>query len=516
MGRWVFKAASALLFLSANCYALPLDLLSREISKTDNLIVNSEESALIISAASENPGTTEVEWKNDGRYSHQNEHFTSLSIFIKKFEYKNNIPGQLIFTLHNRQHAQPYVGSISLERDYENEFVNVPFEKSDSTPIRLNLRKIKSIQLAITTNSKNLEISCMETAGESAPECGLTPLSARKAKKQKKKTFTVVLKSKKTNYPVYKAEVSFVTFQNTLKGETDANGKVRMDFNANTTVALSITAAGFFSTTTKSYKLKSDKTLTVMLARSEDGEPASTPTPPPGATDIGGPRDTPTPSDTPTPFPPGFTPSVTPTVPYETPTPFPPGFTPSITPTSTATQTSTRTLTRTPTATRTITATPSITPTPTPTHAPQELFETTGMVNIPIGFNTLISSPIHIPSNWNVIDVNVTLNITHSYISDLVINLVSPSGTRKKLIERGTMGIPAGAHNFTNTTLDDEANQTLSSGTAPYTGVFRGKEWLGALDGEIAAGDWILEVRDMANGDDDGILKSWSIDLTVQ
>ncbi len=109
-----------------------------------------------------------------------------------------------------------------------------------------------------------------------------------------------------------------------------------------------------------------------------------------------------------------------------------------------------------------------------------------------------------------ILDLNVSLDITHTYDADLRVYLVSPSGTKVKLFAN----IGGANDNFTNTTLDDEAAISITSGLAPYTGSFRPQESLSAFDGEDAAGIWTLEVQDDANGDT-GMLNSWSITVNT-
>jgi subtilisin-like proprotein convertase family protein len=109
-----------------------------------------------------------------------------------------------------------------------------------------------------------------------------------------------------------------------------------------------------------------------------------------------------------------------------------------------------------------------------------------------------------------ITDVNVKLDIEHTYDADLNVYLISPAGTRVKLF--GDIGGPG--DNFHNTTLDDQALHEIGSSftSAPFTGSFRPQEALSAFNGEISAGKWTLEINDDATGDT-GVLKSWSIEL---
>jgi large repetitive protein len=108
-----------------------------------------------------------------------------------------------------------------------------------------------------------------------------------------------------------------------------------------------------------------------------------------------------------------------------------------------------------------------------------------------------------------VTDVNVTLNITHTWNADLDIALISPTGKRVVLFE----DIGGNSRNFINTILDDEAALSIRAGTAPFTGRFRPFGLLSDFDGDNPNGVWTLEVTDDAAGDV-GTLNSWSLEIT--
>lgn len=134
--------------------------------------------------------------------------------------------------------------------------------------------------------------------------------------------------------------------------------------------------------------------------------------------------------------------------------------------------------------------------------------------DVPINIisNATITSTIEVTDAGNSLsDINVTLDITHTWDSDLDVFLISPSGTRVELFtDVGSLN-----DNFTNTTLDDEAKNSILTGTAPFTGTFRPEGVLKTFDGEDPNGIWTLEVTDDAAGDV-GTLNSWSLDLTSE
>ena len=96
-----------------------------------------------------------------------------------------------------------------------------------------------------------------------------------------------------------------------------------------------------------------------------------------------------------------------------------------------------------------------------------------------------VDSIINIPDDLTVFGTSTYVNITHTYSGDLTLTLTSPSGTSAVL--RSQSG---------GSTDDIDASYASD-----------------AFNGEVATGDWILNVQDAFNGDD-GTLNNWSITIT--
>lgn len=116
---------------------------------------------------------------------------------------------------------------------------------------------------------------------------------------------------------------------------------------------------------------------------------------------------------------------------------------------------------------------------------------------------------IGIPVEGEILDVDVIdLAISHSFVSDLVLTLRSPAGTEVVLSQRnGGNGM-----DFEGTAFDDEANEPIAAGAAPFAGRFRPDGRLSALRGEDPQGTWTLEIED-AVLQDDGVLFGWGLHL---
>lgn len=114
-----------------------------------------------------------------------------------------------------------------------------------------------------------------------------------------------------------------------------------------------------------------------------------------------------------------------------------------------------------------------------------------GVVNVPIYDLQTSTSTITVPDSYAVGDVDVTLNITHTWDSDLRVTLVAPDGTSVQLFS----AVGGSGKNFTNTVLDDQATTAIGTGTAPFTGTFKPAGSLATFIGHNAAGgSWTLQV----------------------
>jgi subtilisin-like proprotein convertase family protein len=124
------------------------------------------------------------------------------------------------------------------------------------------------------------------------------------------------------------------------------------------------------------------------------------------------------------------------------------------------------------------------------------------------------------PAASSITDVNVTIDINHTWVGDLEATLTSPDGTVVELFNRP--GVPAGtfgcAGNDLDVTFDDEATNTAtdfenSCGNLPaITGSFQSTIPMSNFDGETPTGDWTLTVVDNAGGDL-GVIASWTLDI---
>jgi hypothetical protein len=100
------------------------------------------------------------------------------------------------------------------------------------------------------------------------------------------------------------------------------------------------------------------------------------------------------------------------------------------------------------------------------------------------------TSSLTVNASNTIADVNVTVRISHTWMSEMTVTLISPSNTRVTL----AAGNGGSADGFLGTTFDDESASAIGSGAFPFAGSFRPITPLSACDGQNSGGVWRLEV----------------------
>lgn len=128
-----------------------------------------------------------------------------------------------------------------------------------------------------------------------------------------------------------------------------------------------------------------------------------------------------------------------------------------------------------------------------------------------IGSGDSYTSVVNVSADLTITDVNVTLDITHTWAADLDITLTSPNGTIVEL----TSDNGGNGDNYTATVFDQEStNGPITGGTAPFTGTFVPEGDLATIYGEMSGGDWVLTIVDDAN-QDGGSFNSFILEICV-
>jgi len=117
-------------------------------------------------------------------------------------------------------------------------------------------------------------------------------------------------------------------------------------------------------------------------------------------------------------------------------------------------------------------------------------------VPIPITDNSEITSTIDVGDAYCIGDIDIELDVTHTYIGDLIIDLEAPSGVTVRLHDRS-----GGGDDNINVVYDDD------DGALPD-----GPGELADFVGEIVTGTWTLRISDNA-GADQGSLDAWTLKI---
>ncbi len=112
----------------------------------------------------------------------------------------------------------------------------------------------------------------------------------------------------------------------------------------------------------------------------------------------------------------------------------------------------------------------------------------------------------------NINKVTTTVDLTHTYVQDLVLELSHPDGTKIRLMNRNCDegGTTPASYSFNFT---DSAASPLPNGTCLnpiITGDVQPQQALSAFGGKTATGTWTLSATDYYNGDV-GNIDSWSL-----
>ncbi|PCJ98892.1 MAG: proprotein convertase P [Flavobacteriaceae bacterium] len=141
---------------------------------------------------------------------------------------------------------------------------------------------------------------------------------------------------------------------------------------------------------------------------------------------------------------------------------------------------------------------------------------------VPVEISTVgtptITATITLLEDLPISDLNVNLDIEHSFLADLVVSLTSPSGTTVVLTSSS-----CGDRININAIFDDEASPFVCGNNLVIDGVIQPSisgsvSPLGSLssfNGESTFGEWVLEIRDSAPSDG-GFLNSFSLDICVE
>ena len=172
----------------------------------------------------------------------------------------------------------------------------------------------------------------------------------------------------------------------------------------------------------------------------------------------------------------------------------------------------------TPTPGPTATATNTPAPTNTPVPGTCTVYNSSDTpIGLPNGTSS-ISSNISVSGSGTIDDINVSVDMPHAWVGDLIFT-VSHNATNVTIIDQP--GVPASTFGCSGddilATLDDEAGSPVENecaGSVPtINGTFTPNQPLSAFDGGSGNGTWTLTVDDTYTSADSGSLDAWSVEI---
>ena len=124
--------------------------------------------------------------------------------------------------------------------------------------------------------------------------------------------------------------------------------------------------------------------------------------------------------------------------------------------------------------------------------------------------NSSASVPLTITGGYTIGDINVNMNITHTYVQDMTISLQGPASIGSPVII--LLQEPCGDNDNINCTMDDIGGIPACSGNPSISGLIAPFDSLSSLNSLPADGEWTLLIDDPYNGDG-GSVNLFSINL---
>lgn len=173
---------------------------------------------------------------------------------------------------------------------------------------------------------------------------------------------------------------------------------------------------------------------------------------------------------------------------------------------------------------KTYTPTPTFTPTSTPTldiTPTTVLYCNTKVKDIPDNDPNGVSTNIFIGADQFVVDLNLQIDVTHTWVGDLSVSL-SHEETNRQITLMDRPGYPA-QNNGCNRSgiqaiLDDEITLPVEERCSPeypaISGIYIPEEPLEVFDDELFKGTWTLNIADHYQADT-GALNKWCLEATI-
>ena len=124
--------------------------------------------------------------------------------------------------------------------------------------------------------------------------------------------------------------------------------------------------------------------------------------------------------------------------------------------------------------------------------------------------NSQATVPVTVTGGYTIGDINVYMDITHTWIGDITITLEGPASIGSPIIT--LLDLPCGDQKDIVCTMDDNGGTPTCSGIPAVSGSIAPVDPLSTLNGLLADGEWILRVLDH-NNEDGGTINDFSVNI---
>lgn len=131
-------------------------------------------------------------------------------------------------------------------------------------------------------------------------------------------------------------------------------------------------------------------------------------------------------------------------------------------------------------------------------------------ISISDGAPSTVTSMVSLTQDLPISEIELALEMEHTYLGDLVISLISPAGTKVLMTNNS-----CGSLDNINAIFDDEGSDIVCTGDPAISGTVKPVSSFSAFQGESTQGDWILEIQDTASGDGGSVI-NFSITFCVE
>ena len=139
-------------------------------------------------------------------------------------------------------------------------------------------------------------------------------------------------------------------------------------------------------------------------------------------------------------------------------------------------------------------------------------FRSTGWINSPLMSPGAVFWPMMV-SAGTITDVDVRVNVRHNTVGELALRLEHGGQIVELVVNHGGTG-----SDFAGTVFDDEAEEVITDGSAPFFGSYAPVGLLSTYDGMDAGGIWKLAVVDTQaeTPAELGVLIQWELMIRTQ